>query len=118
MILERVIVIYTIVFILMMDLASAWARSEMYTKIRILTDVGKMDIPLEIYSSICFYLIPTDNIVKITKNLPITYLIDLKLKHMLKDTVYDDENVIERLDRIQNLLRLPIDRNKNRVIER
>lgn len=86
-----------------LDIASVAARVEMYNELRYLTNDKRNEIPTGLYSSICFYLIPGEKLIKMTKKFPLTYLFDRKIKSVLKNKTYDGEYVLERLDRIKNL---------------
>lgn len=83
------------------DLAHSAARLEMYNAIKYLGVDKRTEIPSSVYDSICFYLIP-DGLIKLTKNLPITYLFDRKIKGMLKNKTYGGKPVLDVLEEIKN----------------
>lgn len=85
------------------DMANVAARVEMYRELRYLVNDNRNEISDSVYSRICFYLIPDEKLIKLTKKFPLTYLFDRKIKSMLKNKTYDGECVLERLDRIKNL---------------
>ncbi len=86
-----------------LDLASVAARIEMYNELRYHINDKKDGISDGLYSTICFYLIPNEGIIKITKKFPLTYLFDRKIRRMLKNKTYNKEDILERLDRIKNI---------------
>ena len=86
-----------------LDMASLVARLEMYKEIKYLSADQRREVPLGLYSSICFYLIPDDGLIKFTKRFPLTYLFDRKIKNMLKDKTYEGESILKRLDAIKNI---------------
>lgn len=96
-------IIFFGIFVELFDLASVAARVETYKELRYLINDDIREIPVGLYSSICFYLIPEEKLIKLTKKLPLTYLFDRKIRSMLKNKTYNGENILERLDRIKNV---------------
>lgn len=84
------------------DIAHSAARLEMYEKIKYMDTDKRTEIPSDVYSSICFYLLH-DKLIKLTKNLPITYLFDRKIKKTLENKTYNKEPILELLGRIKNI---------------
>lgn len=75
----------------------------MHNEIKYLERDKRTEVPTGIYSSICFYLVPDDSLIKFTRRLPITYLFDRKIKKTLKDKTYDGKPILERLEQIKNI---------------
>jgi len=86
-----------------LDMANVAARIEMYNQLSYLINDKRDSISDDLYSTICFYLIPNEGIIKITKKFPLTYLFDRKIRRMLKNKTYNKEDILERLDRIKNI---------------
>jgi hypothetical protein len=111
--------LYGGVLIEAIDLAVSAARLEMYNAIKYLSVDKRAEIPSNVYDSICFYLLPNDKLIKLTKNLPITYLFDRKIKIMLKNKTYGGKPVLDVLEEIKNtkwedIKNLPISALKRR----
>jgi len=96
-------IVVILVLIEILDFTSALCRVEMYEKLIYLVNDKRNEIPIDLYSSVCFYLIPDDKLIKLTKKFPLTYLFDRKIKSLLKNKTYDEEYILERLDRIKNI---------------
>ncbi|MBU3957967.1 MAG: hypothetical protein KKB25_02745 [Nanoarchaeota archaeon] len=84
------------------DLAHSAARLEMYNAIKNMDTDKRTEIPSDVYSSICFYLLP-DGLIKLTKKLPVTCLFDRKIKKTLENKTYNEEPILELLERIENI---------------
>lgn len=83
------------------DIAHSAARLEMHNAIKYMDTDKRTEIPSNVYDSICFYLLP-DGLIRLTKNLPITYLFDRKIKNMLKNKTYGGKPVLDVLEKIKN----------------
>lgn len=94
------------------DIGHVVARYEMYDHIKHMTMDKKTEISFSLYSSICFYLLPDDKFIKITRYLPITYLFDRQIKKSLKNKTYNKEPILLRLE-IKNIK--PEDIKKYRI---
>jgi len=73
------------------DIAGVAARLETYKGLKYAETDQRKEISDNLYSSICFYLVkPYEPIVKLTKYLPFTHLLERKMKKMLegKTTIY------------------------------
>ena len=104
----KIILLEFVIIIILFDLTLLFAKLEMYKDLKNLNSSGIKEIPLSTYSSVCFYLIPSDNLIKIPNLLPINQIFNRKIKSLIKDMTYDGENIIERLNRIKELEKLPI----------
>jgi hypothetical protein len=93
-------VVFTIVGL---DVVSIVAMFDMYKELKYLSNDMRTDVPLGLYSSVCFYLIPNDGFVKLTKRFPLTCLFDRKIKNMLKDKTYNGRDILEILETIKNV---------------
>ncbi len=104
---QEYLFVATIVILLIeaIDIAHSAARFEMYTEIKQMDTDKRTEVSLGVDSSICFYLLP-DGFIRMTKNLPITYLFDRNIKEHLKNKTYNKEPVLERLERIKKNIAL------------
>ena len=99
----QIYLLSAIFFIIAIDVASVAARFEMYGKLRYMVNDGVVEISEGVWSSICYYLIPSDRFAKFTKIFPLTYLFERKIIGMLKGKTYEGRNVLERMEYVKNL---------------
>lgn len=86
-----------------LDIAGIAARFEMYKRLKRIRRDKRYNISAGVYSRVCFYMIPGDEFIKLTKMLPLTYLFDRKMKNILKGMTYNGEDILELLERLGNL---------------
>lgn len=84
------------------DIAHSAARLEMYNAIKYLGVDKRTEISDNIYGKVCYYLIPAEKMIKLTKNLPITYMLDRKIKNMLRNKTYHGKPVLDILEKVKN----------------
>lgn len=96
-------IILIVLFIECIDIGIFFAKLELYQKIRYMDSDKRTEISEDLYSTICFYLLPYEKIDKLSSKLPLNYLFNKEIKRNLKNKTYKKENILELLERINSL---------------
>jgi len=97
------IALYIIGLIECLDIGYFFAKWDMYKKIKYMNLDNRTQITEDLYTNICFYLLPYERLDKLSNKLPLNYLLNRKIKCHLKNKTYSNENILELLERIKTL---------------